>query len=129
MTDSTTKTKPGTPSEPDKVSLTLTQVLASVLAAVSASVAASEFGVAGTVIGAALGSAITVVGSAVYARSLQRSRDAVRLTVAAAAAKRQGGRGPEPAIPPGDPDTPPGDPDTPPDGRRRRLRVLLTPRR
>lgn len=140
MTDSTTK--PDNQSKPDpkpeQLSLSVTQVLASVLAAVSASVAASVFGVAGTVIGAALGSAITVVGSAVYAQSLKRSRNAVRLTLGGAATRRQGGRGPEPAIPPADPDLPPderggppGEPDLPPDerGARRRLPVALTPQR
>src|ERR1700712_1518944 len=93
MTDSitTSPTKPDT--QPERLSLSVTQVLASVLAAVSASVAASVFGVAGTVIGAGLGSAITVVGSAVYALSLKRSRKAVRRTLDVAVARRFGVNG------------------------------------
>lgn len=111
MTDSTTKQK----NEPERLSLSLTQVLASVLAAVSASVAASTFGVAGTVIGAALGSAVATVGSAVYAQSLKRSQDALRLTVGVATARRMGNRGED------DPAAPPG--------RGHRLRLALTPQR
>jgi hypothetical protein len=63
---------------PDKLSLSLTQVVGSVMAAMSATVAASYFGVAGTVIGAALGSLITVVGGALYTHSLRRTRQAIR---------------------------------------------------
>jgi hypothetical protein len=71
--------------------LSLTQLIASVLAAISATVAASYFGVAGTVIGAALGSAISVIGSAVYKRSLEHTRDRLRtVTVESAVAQRFG---------------------------------------
>lgn len=116
--------------EPTRLSLSFTQVLASVLAAVSASIAASVFGVAGTVIGAALGSAISVVGGAVYAQSLERSRQAVRLTVGVAAARRQGGRAPVARRDPDSPDNPAGSPGSPaPSGRRHRLRLVLTPQR
>jgi hypothetical protein len=129
MTDTNTKPDTKSTTEPERVSLSFTQFLASVLAAVSASLAASVFGVAGTLIGAALGSAISVLGGFLYARSLERSRQAVRLTLGVAAARRQGGR-------PGDPDDPDrapdeGSPDEPgaPAGRRHRLRVALTPQR
>ncbi len=114
MTDST----PGPRAQPERLSLSVTQLLASVLAAVSASVAASFFGVAGTVIGAGLGSAISVVGSAVYAHSIKRSRNAVRSSIGAAAGRRRfgvdGWDEPDPAARP---------------GRRHRLRLLLTPQR
>jgi len=127
MTDSNALPDDRSTPQPDRLSLSLTQVLASVLAAVSASVAASTFGVAGTVIGAALGSAVTVIGSAVYAQSLKRSREAVRLTLGVAAAKRLGTRPPQgrisPAPVPSDPDRA-GRP-----GRRHRLRLALTPQR
>ena len=117
--DSTIKPLPPGPAkpEPPRVSLSLTQLVASVLAAVSASVAASVFGVAGTVIGAGLGSAVSVVGGAVYARSLERSRQAARLALAVATARRLGMRG-----------TPDPDPDQPA-SRGRRLRLALTPQR
>jgi hypothetical protein len=128
MTDSITKPETKSKTEPERVSLSFTQLLASVLAAVSASLAASVFGVAGTLIGAALGSAISVVGGVIYARSLERSRQAVRLTLGVAAARRLGGQ------PPADPDDAPdeGSPDengARPPGRGHRLRVALTPQR
>ena len=141
MTASTPKPDTKSPTDPERVSLSFTQLVASVLAAVSASIAASVFGVAGTLIGAALGSAVSVVGGFVYARSLERSRQAVRLTLGVAAARRPGGRAP--ADPGGGPDGAPDDgapddgapdegaPDETraPAGRGRRLRVALTPQR
>jgi hypothetical protein len=57
-----------------RLQLTVTQVVASVLAAVTATVAASFLGVSGTVIGAAVASLLTVVGNAVYAHSLHRTK-------------------------------------------------------
>jgi hypothetical protein len=57
-----------------RLQLTVTQVVASVLAAVTATVAASFLGVNGTVIGAAVASLLTVVGNAVYAHSLHRTK-------------------------------------------------------
>jgi hypothetical protein len=66
--------------QPERLSISMTQIIASVLAAVSASVAASYFGVAGTVIGAALGSIVSVVGGAIYAHSITRTRDRLRRT-------------------------------------------------
>jgi hypothetical protein len=66
--------------QPEQLSISMTQIIASVLAAVSASVAASYFGVAGTVIGAALGSIVSVVGGAIYAHSITRTRDRLRRT-------------------------------------------------
>jgi hypothetical protein len=66
--------------QPERLSISMIQIIASVLAAVSASVAASYFGVAGTVIGAALGSVVSVVGGAIYAHSITRTRDRLRRT-------------------------------------------------
>jgi hypothetical protein len=66
--------------QPERLSLSATQIIASVLAAVSASVAASYFGIAGTMIGAALGSVISVVGGAVYAHSISKTRQRLRRT-------------------------------------------------
>jgi hypothetical protein len=66
--------------QPERLSLSATQIVASVLAAVSASVAASYFGIAGTMIGAALGSVISVVGGAIYAHSIHKTRQRLRRT-------------------------------------------------
>jgi phage gpG-like protein len=66
--------------QPERLSLSATQIIASVLAAISASVAASYFGIAGTMIGAALGSVISVVGGAVYAHSISKTRQRLRRT-------------------------------------------------
>jgi hypothetical protein len=82
---------PKPPARPEKLSLSLTQIIASVLAAISATVVASFFGVAGTVIGAGLGSLISVVGGSVYAHSLTRTRDRIRTAaVESAVAQRFG---------------------------------------
>jgi hypothetical protein len=126
MTDSITKPDTKIQPQPQQVSLSFTQVLASVLAAVSASIAASVFGVAGTLIGAALGSTISVIGGFIYARSLERSRQAVRLTLGVAAARRPG-RGPDHPTNGSDE----GSPDETGTwaGRGRRLRVAFTPKR
>jgi len=62
--------------QPERLSLSATQIIASVLAAISASVAASYFGIAGTMIGAAIGSVISVVGGAVYAHSISKNQAA-----------------------------------------------------
>jgi hypothetical protein len=66
--------------QPERLSLSATQIIASVLAAISASVAASYFGIAGTMIGAAIGSVISVVGGAVYAHSISKTRQRLRRT-------------------------------------------------
>lgn len=95
MTDST---KPAarvpTERQPERLSLSATQVLASGLAAASATVAASYFGVAGTVIGAALGSVISVVGGAIYSYSIRQTRSRVRQGLDVAVAQRFSVRGP-----------------------------------
>lgn len=62
------------------------QVAGSALAAMTAAVFASWAGTAGTLIGAALASVFATVGSAVYAASLRRSREAVRRTATRARA-------------------------------------------
>lgn len=59
------------------------QVAGSALAAVSSAVLLSTLGVAGTVIGAALGSVIATVGSALYTRTLNASRQQVAAQTAA----------------------------------------------
>ncbi|MGX7681021.1 hypothetical protein ACSMXN_19205 [Jatrophihabitans sp. DSM 45814] len=79
------------PKQPERLTLSLTQLIASVLAAISATVAASFFGVAGTVIGAALGSVVSVVGSAVYKHSLDTTRERIRVAaIESAVAQRFG---------------------------------------
>jgi hypothetical protein len=87
MTDSTNPAR-ARPEQPDRLSLSATQILASGLAAVSATVAASYFGVAGTVIGAGLGSVISVVGSAVYSYSIKQTHERVRQGLDVAVAQR-----------------------------------------
>jgi hypothetical protein len=88
MTDST-KPAARVPSEqPERLSLSATQILASGLAAVSATVAASYFGVAGTVIGAALGSVISVVGGAIYSYSIRQTHSRVRQSLDVAVSQR-----------------------------------------
>jgi len=92
MTDSTTPARPqpvaARPDQPERLSLSATQIVASGLAAVSATVAASYFGVAGTVIGAGLGSVISVVGSAVYSYSIRQTHHRVRQGLDVAVAHR-----------------------------------------
>jgi len=96
MTDST-KPAARVPSEqPERLSLSATQVLASGLAAASATVAASYFGVAGTVIGAALGSVISVVGGAIYSYSIRQTRNRVRQSLDVAVSQRFSVRRPVP---------------------------------
>ena len=75
--------------QPERLSLSATQIIASVLAAISASVAASYFGIAGTMIGAALGSVISVVGGAVYAHSISKTRQRLRRTALDAAVEQR----------------------------------------
>lgn len=57
--------------------LTLTKVLAGGMAAATSAVLGSQFGTPGTVGGAAAGSVITMVGTSIYQRSLERTRDRV----------------------------------------------------
>ncbi|HYZ08398.1 MAG TPA: hypothetical protein VE709_07370 [Pseudonocardiaceae bacterium] len=65
-----------------KSDLSFAKVSAAALAAITAAVLGWTIGVAGTVIGAALASVITTVSSAFYQRSLERSRERVRLLAA-----------------------------------------------
>ncbi|HLZ38659.1 MAG TPA: hypothetical protein VKP64_13095, partial [Mycobacteriales bacterium] len=61
-----------------RLQLSPAQVLASSAAAVSAAVVASFFGVAGSLIGAAVTSVVATVATALYAHSLQVTRQRVR---------------------------------------------------
>lgn len=76
------------PEAPQRLNLSVTQVVASGLAALTATVVMSFLGVAGTVIGAVVGSVCSVVGTAVYGHSLRRTRD--RLTMRRATLPPQG---------------------------------------
>ncbi|WP_410669832.1 hypothetical protein [Amycolatopsis sp. cmx-4-68] len=60
----------------DKPGLRIAQVLAAALAAVTAALLGSTLGVAGTVAGAGVASVVSTVGSELYLRSLQRTREA-----------------------------------------------------
>ena len=60
----------------EKSGLRIAQVLAAALAAVTAAVLGSTLGVAGTVAGAGVASVVSTVGSELYLRSLQRTREA-----------------------------------------------------
>ncbi|ADJ50275.1 hypothetical protein AMES_8449 [Amycolatopsis mediterranei S699] len=59
-----------------KSGLRIAQVLAAALAAVTAALLGSTLGVAGTVVGAGVASVVSTVGSELYLRSLQRTREA-----------------------------------------------------
>ncbi len=60
----------------EKPGLRIAQVLAAALAAVTAALLGSTLGVAGTVAGAGVASVVSTVGSELYLRSLQRTREA-----------------------------------------------------
>ncbi len=60
----------------EKSGLRIAQVLAAALAAVTAALLGSTLGVAGTVAGAGVASVVSTVGSELYLRSLQRTREA-----------------------------------------------------
>ena len=60
-----------------RVGVSWMQVAGAALAAVSSAVLLSTLGVAGTVIGAALGSVVATLGTAVYTRTLDASRQQV----------------------------------------------------
>ncbi|HEY3469173.1 MAG TPA: hypothetical protein VGL47_28855 [Amycolatopsis sp.] len=60
----------------EKPGLRIAQVLAAALAAVTAALLGSTLGVAGTVVGAGVASVVSTVGSELYLRSLQRTREA-----------------------------------------------------
>ena len=69
--------------EQPKVGVSWVQVAGSALAAVSSAVLLSTLGVAGTVIGAAVGSVIATVGTSLYTRTLDVSRQQVAAQAAA----------------------------------------------
>jgi hypothetical protein len=93
MTQTSTRTTGGgaTPGDDSAVSrssgLSIPQIVSGALAAATAAILGSFMGVAGTIGGAAVASIISTVGSSLYQRSLERTRDAVkdRLVVNAAA--------------------------------------------
>jgi hypothetical protein len=66
-----------------RVGVSWVQVAGSALAAVSSAVVLSTLGVAGTVIGAAVGSVVATVGSSLYTRTLDVSRQQVAAQTAA----------------------------------------------
>lgn len=66
-----------------RVGVSWVQVAGSALAAVSSAVLLSTLGVAGTVIGAAVGSVVATVGSSLYTRTLDVSRQQVAAQTAA----------------------------------------------
>jgi hypothetical protein len=67
--------------EPPRLGITFNQLVGSAVAAAAAAFGASYLGVAGTIIGAAVASVIATVASALYSRSLQRTREVVQSTV------------------------------------------------
>ena len=69
------------PEEPPRLGITFNQLVGSAVAAAAAAFGASYLGVAGTIIGAAVASVIATVASALYSRSLQRTRAVVQSTV------------------------------------------------
>ena len=66
------------------------QVIAGALAAVTAALIGSTMGVAGTVVGAGVASVISTIGGTLYLRSIQRTKDSVRV-VRAKVVGRSGG--------------------------------------
>ncbi|HSK58814.1 MAG TPA: hypothetical protein VK935_07150, partial [Actinomycetospora sp.] len=71
------------------IGLTFPQIIASALAAATAAIMGSFVGVLGTIGGAAVASIVSTVGSALYQRSLEATRDRVkeRLVVAGSQTK------------------------------------------
>lgn len=112
---------------PAGIGLTFPQIIASALAAATAAILGSFLGVLGTIGGAAVASIISTVGSALYQKSLEVTRDRVKerlvvagpnnTRVATAVGKVAGGHAPAPAAPtqaqPGAPGRPPVGPPTP----------------
>lgn len=81
MPDATTRTSAAEPEAETKASatgLTLPQIIAGALAAATAAILGSFLGVIGTIGGAAVASVISTVGSALYQKSLERTRDVVK---------------------------------------------------
>ncbi|WP_086846865.1 hypothetical protein [Amycolatopsis kentuckyensis] len=77
----------------EKSGLRIAQVLAAALAAVTAALLGSTLGVAGTVVGAGVASVVSTVGSELYLRSLQRTREAALRArqLATSGIRRRGG--------------------------------------
>ncbi|MCD2190656.1 hypothetical protein [Actinomycetospora soli] len=125
MPDATSRTSAAEPEETTKASatgLTLPQILAGALAAATAAILGSFLGVIGTIGGAAVASVVSTVGSALYQKSLERTRDAVKSrlvvnpvtgTKVAGAVDRAGTPGAPPAGRPGPQGAQPGMPPRP----------------
>ncbi|NYD39200.1 hypothetical protein [Actinomycetospora corticicola] len=77
-TSRTTTAEPETETKASATGLTLPQIMAGALAAATAAILGSFLGVIGTIGGAAAASVISTVGSALYQKSLERTRDAVK---------------------------------------------------
>jgi hypothetical protein len=107
------------PSAPGK-ELTINKVLACAGAAATSALVGSLFGVEGTVLGAAVGSAVSTVATAIYQRSLDRTRETVRARI-----KLPGGRALEVAAPLDVPDVPA--PRVSPEGETGLARAHVTP--
>ena len=75
MSDKTSEEKSAAPSS--GMGLTFPQIAASALAAATAAILGSFMGVLGTIGGAAVASIISTVGSALYQRSREATRDRV----------------------------------------------------
>jgi hypothetical protein len=76
MSDTTSEAK--SPAASSGIGLTFPQIAASALAAATAAILGSFMGVLGTIGGAAVASIISTVGSALYQRSLEATRDRVK---------------------------------------------------
>ncbi|MBE8524172.1 hypothetical protein ILP97_42985 [Amycolatopsis sp. H6(2020)] len=110
----------------EKSGLRIAQVMAAALAAVTAALLGSTLGVAGTVAGAGVASVVSTVGSELYLRSLQRTREAALKArqLATSGIRRRG-----PAEAPGLPEVPLADQPTvqlkPPEQEPSRLSARL----
>ncbi|MDL5157582.1 hypothetical protein [Actinomycetospora termitidis] len=78
MPDATTSTADDPTEKKSATGLTIPQIVAGALAAATAAILGSFLGVIGTIGGAAAASVISTVGAALYQRSLERTRDAVK---------------------------------------------------
>src|SRR4051794_39891236 len=72
---------------PARPALTVNKVIAGAGAAATSAVVGSFYGAAGTVLGAALGSVVSMIATAIYQHSLDRTRDTVKARI-----KLPGGR-------------------------------------
>ena len=88
----------GAVSKENRVEISWVRSLGSALGAVSSAVLLSTLGVGGTLIGAALGSLVITVGGAMYARSLQATKERViRTAVRTDRSRLRAGRDPQDA--------------------------------